>query len=290
MHKILRNDNIRGAIWMLGFIINITIMAISIKELSVKYSSFEIQNFRNIFSIIIILSIYMFKNTPQIKTFQVKTNLIRNIFHFIGQSAWTWGLTVLPLAVVFSIEFTMPIWAAIISLIIFREKITVNKILFLTLGLIGTWIILMPDTKHLGLYNLIVLLAAITYAIAHNFTKKLTNTDSILSILFFMSIIQLPFSSVGSIIVGNLHYNIMKEAPLIILLTFTSLLAHYSLSSALKISEASIVLPIDYIRLPLILFIGWYFYGEAIYFNTLLGSLLIIFGVIVFLNRDYAKK
>ena len=118
MHKILRNNNIRGAIWMLGFIINITIMAISIKELSVKYSSFEIQNFRNIFSIIIILSIYMFKNTPQIKTFQVKTNLIRHIFHFIGQSAWTWGLTVLPLAVVFSIEFTMPIWAAIISLII----------------------------------------------------------------------------------------------------------------------------------------------------------------------------
>ena len=290
MHKILRNNNIRGAIWMLGFIINITIMAISIKELSVKYSSFEIQNFRNIFSIIIILSIYMFKNTPQIKTFQVKTNLIRNIFHFIGQSAWTWGLTVLPLAVVFSIEFTMPIWAAIISLIIFREKITVNKILFLTLGLIGTWIILMPDTKHLGLYNLIVLFAAIAYAIAHNFTKKLTNTDSILSILFFMSIIQLPFSLVASIVVGDLHYNIIKELPLILLLTLTSLLAHYSLSSALKISEASIVLPIDYIRLPLILFIGWYFYGEAIYFNTLLGSLLIIFGVVVFLNRDYTKK
>ena len=121
MHKILQNDNLRGAIWMLGFIINITVMAISIKELSVKYSSFEIQNFRNIFSIIIILSIYIFKNTPQIKTFQVKTNLIRNIFHFIGQSAWTWGLTVLPLAVVFSIEFTMPIWAAIISLIIFTN-------------------------------------------------------------------------------------------------------------------------------------------------------------------------
>ena len=290
MHKILRNNNIRGAIWMLGFIINITIMAISIKELSVKYSSFEIQNFRNIFSIIIILSIYMFKNTPQIKTFQVKTNLIRNIFHFIGQSAWTWGLTVLPLAVVFSIEFTMPIWAAIISLIIFREKITVNKILFLTLGLIGTLIILMPDTKHLGLYNLIVLFAAIAYAIAHNFTKKLTNTDSILSILFFMSILQLPLSLIGSFIIGDVHYNIMKETPLIILLTITSLFAHYSLSSALKNAEASIVLPIDYIRLPLILFVGWYYYGEIISSNTLIGSILIIFGVIIFLNRDYKKK
>ena len=290
MYKFLRDNNIRGVAWMLGFIINITIMAIIIRELSIKYSSFEIQNFRNIFGIIIILSIYLFKNNAQIRTYQIKTNLIRNIFHFIGQSAWTWGLTVLPLAVVFSIEFTMPIWAAIISLIIFKEKITLNKIFFLIIGLLGTWIILMPDSKYLGLYNIVVLCSAITYAIAHNFTKKLTNTDSILSILFFMSIIQLPFSIIGSLIVGELHYNIIKETPIIILLTITSLLAHYCLSSALKNSEASIVLPIDYIRLPLILFIGWYYYGEVISSNTLTGSILIILGVIVFLNRDYIKK
>jgi drug/metabolite transporter (DMT)-like permease len=290
MLKLFKNNNIRGATWMLGFILNITIMAICIRELSFKYSSFEIQNFRNIFSIIILLIICLLLNDTKIKTYQIKTNFIRNIFHFIGQSAWTWGLTVLPLAVVFSIEFTMPIWAAIIALIIFREKITLNKIFFLILGLIGTWIILMPDAKYLGVYNLIVLCSAITYAIAHNFTKKLTSTDSILSILFFMSIIQLPFSLIGSFIIGNLHYDIIKEVPLIILLTIASLLAHYSLSSALRNSEASIVLPIDYIRLPLILFIGWYFYGEIISSNTLIGSILIIFGVIVFLNKDYKRK
>ena len=122
MYKLLKNDNIRGAVWMLGFILNITIMAISIRELSSKYSSFEIQNFRNIFSIVIILLIYVLKSNTQIKTYQIQTNFIRNIFHFIGQSAWTWGLTVLPLAVVFSIEFTMPIWAAILALIIFKEN------------------------------------------------------------------------------------------------------------------------------------------------------------------------
>ena len=69
MHKLLKNDNIRGAVWMLGFILNITIMAISIRELSFKYSSFEIQNFRNIFSIIIILIIYVLKSNTQIKTY-----------------------------------------------------------------------------------------------------------------------------------------------------------------------------------------------------------------------------
>ncbi|HIG09780.1 MAG TPA: DMT family transporter [Alphaproteobacteria bacterium] len=290
MIKLSKNKKILGTIWMLGFILNITITAICIRELSFKYSSFEIQNFRNIFSIIIILIFFKAKNNVHLTTFQLKNNFIRNIFHFIGQSAWTWGLTVLPLAVVFSLEFTMPIWAAIIAIIIFKEKITLNKILFLILGLLGTWIILLPDTKYIGIYNIIVLFSAITYAIAHNFTKKLTGTDSIISILFYMAIIQLPFSLIGSFIVDDLHYKIAKEMPLIILLTITSLLAHYCLSSALKNSEASVVLPIDYIRLPLIIFIGWYYYDEIISSNVFIGSVFIIFGVIVFLNKDFKNK
>ena len=290
MLKFLRNKNTLGIAWMLGFIINISIMAISIRELSLKYTSFEIQNFRNIFSIIIIILIFMVTKNTNLNTFQLKNNFIRNIFHFIGQSAWTWGLTVLPLAVVFSLEFTMPIWAVIIAIVLLKEKITLNKIFFLIIGLMGTWIIFMPDTKYIGFYNIIVLCSAITYAIAHNFTKKLTTTDSILSILFFMSIIQLPFSLVGSLIIGNLQYNIMMEIPLIILLTVTSLLAHYSLSSALKYSDASIVLPIDYIRLPLIVFIGWYYYDEKISTNVVIGSILIIFGVVFFLNKDFKNK
>ena len=290
MLKFLRNKNALGIAWMLGFIINISIMAISIRELSLKYTSFEIQNFRNIFSIIIIILIFMVTKNTNLNTFQLKNNFIRNIFHFIGQSAWTWGLTVLPLAVVFSLEFTMPIWAVIIAIVVLKEKITLNKICFLIIGLMGTWIIFMPDTKYIGFYNIIVLCSAITYAIAHNFTKKLTRTDSILSILFFMSIIQLPFSLVGSLIIGNIQYNIMMEIPLIILLTFTSLLAHYSLSSALKYSDASIVLPIDYIRLPLIVFIGWYYYDEKISTNVVIGSILIIFGVVFFLNKDFKNK
>ena len=289
MEKLFNNKNIIGIIWMLGFMFSITIMAICIRELSYKYSSFEIQNFRNIFSIIIILVIFLIKNNIKLNSKQPKNNFIRNIFHFIGQSAWTWGLTVLPLATVFSLEFTMPIWAAIISILIFKEKISLNKIFFLILGFIGTWIILIPDTKYIELNNIIVLFSAIAYAIAHNFTKELTKTDSVLSILFFMSIIQLPLSLLGSIIIGDLQFNIMQEIPLILLLTVTSLLAHYSLSSALKNSEATIILPIDYIRLPIIIIVGWYYYNEIITNNVIAGSILIIFGAIIFLRKDIKK-
>ena len=289
MEKLFNNKNIIGIIWMLGFMVSITIMAICIRELSYKYSSFEIQNFRNIFSIIIIYIVFLLKKNINLNSKQLKNNFIRNIFHFIGQSAWTWGLTVLPLATVFSLEFTMPIWAAIISILVFKEKISLNKIFFLFLGLIGTWIILVPDTRYIEFSNIIVLFSAITYAFAHNYTKELTKTDSILSILFFMSIIQLPLSFIGSIMMGNMQFNIIQEVPLILLLTVTSLLAHYSLSSALKKSDATIILPIDYIRLPIIVIIGWYYYNEIITNNVIIGSILIIFGAVIFLRKDIKK-
>lgn len=290
MNKFFLNNNSKGILWMFGFIINITIMALCIRELSYKYNSFEIQNFRNFFSIIILLILFILNKNVKINTYQLRNNFIRNIFHFIGQSCWTWGLTVLPLALVFSLEFTMPIWASIIALLFLKERITLNKILFLIIGLIGTYTILLPGTNNINFYNLIVLFSAIAYAVAHNFTKKLTETDSILSILFFMSVIQLPFSFIGSILVGNINYYILNELPLIIFLTITSLLAHLSLSSALKNSDATVILPIDYIRLPLIAVIGWYYYDEIMTYNIIIGSSLIIFGTIFFVKNDFMKK
>ena len=286
----MQNKNFISILWMIGFIINITIMALCIRELSNKYSSFEIQNFRNFFSIFIIIFIYLFKKNAELNTKQVKNNFIRNIFHFIGQSCWTWGLTILPLALVFSLEFTMPIWAAIIALLFLKEKINFNKILFLIIGLCGTFIILLPDTNNVSFYNIIVLFSAISYAAAHSFTKKLTETDSILSILFFMSVIQLPLSIFGSLIIGKINFYIFNELPLIIFLTITSLFAHLSLSSALKNSDASFILPLDYIRLPLIAFVGWYYYDEIMTYNVIIGSSLIIFGTIIFLRKDLNNR
>ena len=290
MHSKKINKNFISILWMFGFILNITIMALCIRELSHKYSSFEIQNFRNIFSILILVFIFLVKKNTKLKSYQLKNNFIRNIFHFIGQSCWTWGLTVLPLALVFSLEFTMPIWASIIALLFLKEKINLNKILFLVLGLIGTFTILLPDTNNINFYNIIVLISAISYAFAHNFTKKLTETDSILSILFFMSVIQLPLSFIGSLTIGKLNFLILEDLPLIIVLTATSLLAHLSLSSALKKSDASIILPIDYIRLPLIALVGWYYYDEVMTYNIIVGSSLIIIGTILFLRKDFKEK
>jgi len=285
-----RKNNMDGILWMFGTIICFCLMGITIKELSFKYSSFEIQNFRNIFCIIIILFIFFIKKNTSIKSNQIKNNLVRNFFHFIGQSCWTYGLTILPLATVFSIEFTMPIWASILSIIIFKNKLTIFRLIFLILGIIGTWIIVVPDINTINTNCLIVLLSAISYAFAHNYTKILTKTDSTLSVIFWMSLIQLPFTILGSLIIGEIKFNIYQEINLIFLLTISSMGAHFCLTNALRKGEPSIVLPIDYLRLPLIYLIGWYFYKEALSNNIIIGSLMIILGTYIIIKKDVNKE
>ena len=208
----------KALLWMLGTIICFCSMAICIRELSDTHSAFDIQFLRNSFCILILLVIYFYKKNINLHTKQTKNNVYRNIFHFIGQSGWTWGLTVLPLSTVFSIEFTMPIWASIIAVIFLKERMNVNKIIFLILGLFGTLIILSPNKNSINEYAIIVLFAAIAYAIAHNLTKILTKTDSIISILFWMSILQLPLSLVGAFIYGGIKIPYIQDFPLIIFL------------------------------------------------------------------------
>ena len=266
----------KALLWMLGTIICFCSMAICIRELSDTHSAFDIQFLRNSFCILILLIIYFYKKNINLHTKQTKNNVYRNIFHFIGQSGWTWGLTVLPLSTVFSIEFTMPIWASIIAVIFLKERMNVNKIIFLILGLFGTLIILSPNKNSINEYAIIVLFAAIAYAIAHNLTKILTKTDSIISILFWMSILQLPLSLVGAFIYGGIKIPYIQDFPLIITFAITSLCAHLCLANSLKLADATFVLPLDYIRLPVIAFLGWYIYNENITINIVVGSLLII--------------
>ena len=55
---------------------------------------------------------------------------------------------------------------------------------------------------------------------------------------------------------------------------------HYCLTNAFRYGDAIVVIPMDFLRLPLIALIGWTFYGEQIDAIVFAGAGLIIFGVL----------
>lgn len=107
----------------------------------------------------------------------------------------------MPLAEVFALEFTVPIWMLILAAIALGEKITARKVVSILLGSLGVVVILQPGITIINAASFIVLGSAICYAISHTTTKSLSSSESALSILFYMCLIQLPiglFLSISS--------------------------------------------------------------------------------------------
>src|SRR5690606_20669254 len=149
--------------------------------------------FRSIVGLLVLLPIiFLSKKSNFLLPKRIKLHLVRNLFHFAGQYGWFLGIGLLPLATVFAIEFTVPLWTIIISYFFLKESITVRKVIAVLLGILGVIVIVQPSLEVARYGSLMVLGAAICYAFSHVATKSLSNTENPISIIFMMCLIQAP--------------------------------------------------------------------------------------------------
>jgi drug/metabolite transporter (DMT)-like permease len=213
---------------------------------------------------------------------------VRNGVHFASQVAWASSLTLLPLATVFSLEFTMPAWTALLAAMFLHERLTPSRIGAVILGFIGVLVIIRPGFEAFRPAAFLVLGAAFGYAIALTITKRLTATDSAFAIVLWMNIIQLPLNLAGSDPLFVLKLTTAQIVPMIGL-GVAGLASHYCLSNAFRAGEASLVVPIDFLRIPLIAVVGWWLYGETVDIFVFVGAGLIVSGIIWNLRAETAR-
>ncbi len=270
-------EKIKAYLWMVAALASFSVMAISGRELANELTVFQILFFRSLAGLAIILLILQKTGWQHIKTKRPAIQFIRNIMHYGGQYGWFYGIAFLPLSKVFAIEFTTPIWIMLIAVIILGEKIDRYKIAAVIFGFIGILIILRPGIIPLSIASFAVLLCAFCYAMAHGLTKLLTNgNDSPVTIIFYMTVIQLPIGLFA--IIGDWTWPSLLAWPWIIILAITALSAHFSIARAFILADATTVMPIDFLRLPLIIMVGFLFYNEDIDILTLIGAVIVFIG------------
>ena len=263
---------------MSGGIISFTLMAIAGREASFELDTFEILLYRSIIGFITVLVIAKsFGTLNQIKTQILKQHFYRNIAHFSGQSLWFYALSVIPLAQVFALEFTLPLWVVIFSSPLLGEKITRIKATSVLIGFIGILVIARPNIDTLNPGVLTAALSAVGFAFTVIFTKRLTTTESITCILFYLTSMQLIFGLIAAGLDGNIMIPSTNTTYWLVLIGFAGLTAHFCVTKALSISSPSLVMPIDFVRLPIIAFVGVIFYSEPIDIPVFYGSILIFY-------------
>ncbi|MCV6590615.1 MAG: DMT family transporter [Marinobacterium sp.] len=265
-------------LWMSGALSCFIAMAIAGRELSSELSVPQLLMIRSATGLILIGFLISRHSTSLLKTKTPGLHLIRNSVHFAGQYGWFVGIASIPLAEVFALEFTTPIWCLLLAPLIVGEKITSSRAASVLLGFTGILIILRPGLEIIDPAAMAVLAAAAGFAIAYLLTKKITGQQqqSPLTLLFYMCLIQLLLST--PLAFNDWHPVVPEHIPWLLIVSLTALAAHYSIARAMKLADAAIVVPIDFLRLPLIALLGFLLYDEALDFWVISGAAIMLGG------------
>ncbi|WP_299768287.1 DMT family transporter [uncultured Tateyamaria sp.] len=270
---------LRAALWMTGSIASFSTMAVAGREVSDSLDTFEIMMYRSVVGILVVCAFALATGAwRSIKTDRLGTHLVRNVAHFTGQNLWFYAVTVIPLAQVFALEFTSPIWVIVLSPLILGERLTRVRALAAIMGFIGILIVARPDMAGINAGVITAASSAIFFALTIMLTKRLTRHEGITSILFWLTSMQLVMGIAMAGYDGDIALPDLQTGPWVFLIGCAGLLAHYCLTNALSIAPATVVVPIDFIRLPTIAVIGMLAYGEVIDVWVFVGAAVIFAG------------
>jgi drug/metabolite transporter (DMT)-like permease len=274
---------VRGALWMGGALLSFSLMAIAVRELLGTLGSFEILFLRSLVSLVVMLALLPWSGMRALRTRLIGVHVIRNVFHFGGQYAWVYAIGMLPLATVFAIEFTMPVWTAVLAVLMLGERLDRGRMVMLALGLAGILIILKPGFAQVSPAAVVMLAGSFAYAATMIATKRLAGHDTAFAVLFYMSAIQVPLGLLPAL-PGWVDPG-LAELPWIAAVGGSGLTAHFCLTRALHAADATLVVPFDFLRLPLIAVIGMAIYDEPLEVTTLLGAAVIFSGTYYSIRR-----
>lgn len=269
---------------MFGMVASLSLLAIAARELAPRHNPMELQVVRHGMSLLILAPFVIRAGLRSFQTTNLKLQLFRNVSHFSATIGWYTAVTLLPLAEVFAIEFTTPVWVAVLAVLFLGEKMNVGRVVALVLGIAGILVILRPGFNDVGPGTWIMVATAFGFAIANACTKGLTRTDSVLTVLLWMSMLQGLMAVVGASF--DWTAPTVDEIPWLIVIGVTGLGAHYSLAKALTLADVSLVNPVDFLRLPLIAVVGFLAYGEGVDVLVLVGAGIIFVGNYYSIRRE----
>jgi drug/metabolite transporter (DMT)-like permease len=267
--------------WMSLALVGFTLTAVAGREAGRTVPSINMLFWRNAISLVLMLMWLHYNGIrlSSLTTQQPGWQISRALVHFGGQWAWMQALLMIPLVELFAIEFTSPLWVAVLAPFMLGEKLTRNRVIAALIGFVGILFVVRPGSATLNLGTVFAIACAILFAFNMIGTRFLTKKDSIDTIMMFM----LVNHTILAFIIGfkTFAWPDLPTAGWLFMLGFMGLLAHFGFTRALTYADATVVAPLDFVRVPLIALIGVMFYHEPLAAMMLLGTAIIIVGNVV---------
>ena len=263
---------------MMGAVVSFSTMAVAGRAVFEELDVYQLMFYRSAIGLTLVM-IYA-ACTPggfrKFRTHRIKLHIIRNSSHLVGQFGWFFALGLIPLAQLFALEFTTPLWVAALAPLLLGERLTKMRLVAVSLGFAGVLIVLRPGLEAVSLGSIVMLIGSVGFAGAMMGTKSLSTTEQPVTILFYMALVQTP---VGLLLAfRDLNWPSPVTGLWLILVAVLGFTAHFCIVRAVSLADAIVVAPLDFIRLPLIAVVGVLLYGEPLELWVFVGGGLVLLG------------
>jgi drug/metabolite transporter (DMT)-like permease len=190
-----------------------------------------------------------------------------------GMVLWFWAMTQIALDQAVALHFTLPLFAIVLAVFLLKERLTVTRLGAAVVGFVGVLIILRPGAAPVGLPALAVLASAALYAAAMIMTKVLTRSDSPAVVTFHQHLWLFLLTLAPTLFYWQTPD--WRGVQGLLILGIAGTIAPYLFTRGLRLAEASLVISLDFLRLPFNAMVGFFIYDEIPDEWAFLGGALI---------------
>ncbi len=274
----------KAAAWMAGWLTAMVVIAVAGREATRTLHVFQIMEMRSLLGLVLLWPlVHQSSGVAAMRTRRLGAHVARNTIHYGAQFGWFLALTMIPIAQVVAIEFTSPVWTALLAVAFLGERLGAARIVAVVLGLIGVVVIVRPGLAHVDPGQLVALAAAVGFALSIILVKSLTTTESVVKIIFWMLVVQSAIGLVPALVVWRTPTAAVW--PWIGVIALCGTYSHYCMTQALRHADAMMIVPMDFLRVPLTAVAGWLVYNERIDVFTVVGAGLILGANLLNLRR-----
>lgn len=283
------SENSQGVLYMILCCFCVSIMVAIVRHLSLEFHIFFILLLRNFFALVFFIPDIIKDYQGLLRTRKINLHLLRGVNGVFSMFCWFYAISILPLSEAVSISFVIPITTTLVAMLFLKERVKKRNWLAIFIGLIGVLVILRPGLKEFSDGHYYVFVAVLLWTVSNITTKMMTRTEKPKTIVAYMSLIMLiisfPFALPHLEPINDISYLLWFLA-----LGFISNLAYFSISFAYMRSNISLLQPFDFTRLIFTAIIAYFAFDEMIDIWTVVGSLIILIGVLIILPKKKQRR
>ena len=283
-----RNKLLTVALLAIGATLFGSFMGAGVKLLSNELHPIIICFYRCLMGLIIITPFVARNNFKALQTDNMRLQIFRALINIISMICWFSAIGMMHFEKATALGFTTPLFTTVLAVLILGEVIRFHRTAALLLGFVGILIIIRPGYMPFEFGTILMLIASFSFSFVLIFVKKLSATDSSLTIIFYHLLYMTPAFFILSIFYWeNINLN---QLIIFILMGASGLLSHWCLAQAFKMSDTTFVMPLQFTKLIWASLIGLFIFSEQPDIWTWVGGVIIFISVVYITYREAFKK